>query len=323
MIFPTGNLAEVMARYNARGIFFVDTTYLLRLRELATSNYECQSDFLQVREQLRNLVQAGHYVFPHVHPHWLDAIYLPNRNEWELSNTSKYRFNKISDQEREYTFTGSVNLLNEMVGDLPGVQIDSFRAGGWCIQPFGDFIPYFKKNKIRNEFTVLKGFYQFTDAQYFDFSNASQKNIYRFSDDINIEDKQGEFRQYAISSIYIPSYVSLLEKVLVRILHKVFNDHAYTRGQGQAPRELTGVRPQSQEGKDLMNSRYERIAVELLTSVKLGTYLKYLKDHDYMHFISHPKMITGHNLKTFDRFLEKTFRNYDVETDFRNMSDDN
>jgi hypothetical protein len=63
----------------------------------------------------------------------------------------------------------------------------------------------------------------------------------------------------------------------------------------------------------------EMISVELLNRPKLPFYLKYLDQHDYMHFISHPKMLTRHNLKTLRKFLEKATSGYDLETNYKKM----
>jgi hypothetical protein len=63
----------------------------------------------------------------------------------------------------------------------------------------------------------------------------------------------------------------------------------------------------------------ERIAVELLTKAKLSTYLDFFHKNNYMQFISHPKMLTQHNHKMFDRFLKSAFSASEIETDFKKM----
>jgi hypothetical protein len=100
---------------------------------------------------------------------------------------------------------------------------------------------------------------------------------------------------------------------------KLTGDHTFHKGEGQPSRILTGIRPASGSGKDLSNTSWERIAIELLTMVKLNLYLDFLVKNDFMHFISHPKMITRHNLAVFDKFLSKVFEKYQVETDFHMM----
>ena len=96
-------------------------------------------------------------------------------------------------------------------------------------------------------------------------------------------------------------------------------DHTFENGVGQEAKEIKGVIPANSNGKNIANSDWERISIELMTVVKLGNYLRFLENSQYMHFISHPKMITNHNLAIFDKFLEKVFHKYSVETDFHLM----
>ncbi len=320
MIAPTNSITSLLSRYHAKAIFFVDTTYLLRLKEQAATTPACATDFNKVAEQLRELVGKGHYVFPHLHPHWLDAEYLAGNNQWRLNSTDKYLFRNISEAEKTRVFDGSVLLLKEIIHPkFPEYQINAFRAGGWSIQPFTDFIPYFEKHDFKYEFSVLGGFYQFTDAQYFDFSAAPGNNIYRFSNDVCKEDKKGPYLQFNISSISIPSFTSWLNKVWLKLHMKITRDHTFHKGEGQPSRILDDVSPAVATGKDISSSQSERVAIELLTGVKLGNYLRFLDEHAYMHFISHPKMITGHNLSMFDAFMKKATEKYQVETDFHKM----
>ena len=320
MIEPTRQLMKIMGKHPLRAVFFVDTTYLLQLKKKSETTPKCLSDFNEVAAQLVDLVKAGHYVFPHVHPHWLDAEYLTDINQWRLNSTAKYRFHHISETERAEVFNGSVKLLEDILLPVfPDYKVNGYRAGGWCIQPFGDFRPYFLKNKIEHEFSVLGGIYQFTDAQYFDFSNAPQKTIYRFDTDVCIPDPNGPFTQYNISSIPVPEGKLWLNKLWLKLLYKIKKDHTFFKGEGQPSRVLTGLKPASPTGHDLSETHWERISVELLTAVKSGVYHRFLDNNRYMHFISHPKMVTQHNLAVFDKFLERAFEKYSIETDFYKM----
>jgi hypothetical protein len=320
MIRPTRQLTEVMSSYGIRAVFFVDTTYLLRLKEEASRHPNCAGDFNAVAAQLVELVHNGHFVYPHIHPHWLDAQYLPESNQWRLNDVSRYRFHAINDNERSYVFDGSVQLLYDiLLPAFPEYKVNAYRAGGWCIQPFSDFIPYFEKHHVLYEFSVLNGIFQFTDAQFFDFSNAPQKSVYRFSTDVCSEDPAGKYIQFGISSIDIPAPVNFLNKVWLKVLYKLMGDQSFKRGEGQPSRILSGKKPSLSTGHDLANPGKERICVEIMSAVKLRLYLKFLDENPYMHFISHPKMITGHNLSVFNKFLDKAFEKYTVETDFHKM----
>ncbi len=309
-----------MEPYSIRAIFFVDTTCLLRMKEKAASDDRCREDFEKIADQLRKLVRMGHYIYPHIHPHWLDAEFMEQTGQWRLRNISKYRFHHCSIGEREQIFSGSVAILKEILHpEFPDYHINGYRAGGWCIQPFAEFYPLFQMHDFRYEFSVMKPFYQFTDAQYFDFSVAPDKDIYHFEDDVCVEQHEGRLLQFTISSLRVPPSVMMLDRILLKLRYKLLGDHTFHKGEGQPSKEIAGLNPVSAEGRNLGDSQWERVAVELLTSVKLGSYLSFMDRHHYMHFISHPKMITRHNLKVFDKFLKKVFNKYRVETDFHRM----
>ena len=318
MTSPSDALLEVMRPFGIRSVFFVDTTCLLTLKE--STDPRCKSDFEQIADQLRKMVSEGHYVFPHIHPHWLDAVHDPETHQWDLSNTAKYLFRNISEAERQKVFAGSVQLLQEILAATsPDYRVTGYRAGGWGIQPFTFFRPYFEQYGILYDFSVLSRFYQFTDAQYFDFSDAPEKHVYRFSDDVCKEDPSGPFIQFSIDSVKTGTLTSVLDKIWIKYLYKVQKDHTFHKGAGQPSRTLAGTAPKSPKGIELGSPGLERIAVESLTSVRLPSYRRHLDEQDYMHFLSHPKMITRHNIKTFKRFLENAFHRHVIETDFMKM----
>ena len=90
--------------------------------------------------QIQKIIAEGHYVFPHIHPHWLDAVPHQQKGQWSLTDYSKYRFHNISKQQQEELFDKSVKLLYEIILPVsPTYKINAYRAGGWSIQPFSDF----------------------------------------------------------------------------------------------------------------------------------------------------------------------------------------
>ncbi len=318
---PTNKVLDVIESKNAKAIFFVDTTYLLTLKKNQNHNSKIKLDFEQVCNHIASMVKRGHYVYPHLHPHWLDAEYIDSSNEWRLNNTSKYRFHHCSIQQREEVFDRSMELLYQIIQPInTSYNIDAYRAGGWCIQPFDDFLPFFNKHNIKFDFSVLGGFYLFSNAQYFDFSLAPEKNIYAFSNNVTAEDIAGSFYQFNISSIHINPVTKFAERLFLKLYTKLFNDHSYNRGEGQiaVKLDLQNFKPAT-SGHDILDSNWERVAIELLTRMKLPVYKKLFSETDYMHFISHPKMLTNHNIRMFDKFLQHAFSKYDLETDFKKM----
>ena len=64
----------------------------------------------------------------------------------------------------------------------------------------------------------------------------------------------------------------------------------------------------------------EMISIELLTLIRLNLYSKFLDSHSYMHCITHPKMISMHNLWCLDYFLKHVKEKYSINTDFRTFT---
>lgn len=310
LIKPTNLIVDVLKKHKIKNaIFFVDTTYLLRLKQ--QQNKKCKSDFLLITEQLKQMVKKGHYLFPHLHPHWVDAKYDEELNQWDLSDINRYRMHKLSSNEAQTLFNESLTFLSgiyESEGILP--KIDSYRAGGWCIQPFSFFEPIFRKFGITNDFSVLKGIKNINDLCSYDFTVAPPENIYKFTNDVNVKDPNGPFTEFAISSIHIAPLTKWFNKFLLKYLSITKN---HNLGDGISNTLSAG-------GIHSQNDN-EMIAIELLTKAKLNTYLNFMTENNYMHFISHPKMLSKHNIETFDVFLKRTKHKYELTTDYKMMVD--
>lgn len=317
LIEPTEKLLAVLNKKNIHAIFFVDTTYLIKLKEFSHNYVACKNDFTVIIEQLKRLVKDGHYIFPHIHPHWLDAKYLEQEHQFSLDDTTHYRFNKLTQEEKEKIFSESFELLLGIAREVKqDYRIEGFRAGGWSLQPFSDYKPYFIKYDIQYDFSVLTGMYQFSDAQFFDFSAAPRKPVYRFSGEVTTEDNYGQFLEMGSSVIEIPFYLSVLHRLHNRFLVKLKKDHSYGRGIGQQSKPLKGFKPENTQGYSTTKKLHEAASLESLSIAKMPAYLNYFRNHQYLCFVSHPKMLSNHNLKMLDYFLEKAYNEHDIETDF-------
>lgn len=316
-VTPTNKTVDILNRFGSKGVFFVDTTHLIRLKENKSSTAS-KNDFEIIANQIQKLIVSGHYVFPHIHPHWLDAKYLSQTNEWELLNTSRYCFHQCNEADRSLVFNESISILKEIISSVsPGYKVDCYRAGGWSIQPFFNFKKYFTEHSIKYDMSVLGGFYSFSDAQYFDFANAPRKGIYRFENDECIEDKNGNFTEFNISSVMVSSFYQFMDKIWIKYAAKILKDHTFDRGQGHISRPVDKGKQPIVNGHDVLENNFERVAIELLSPVKFFLYKKFLAENSYMHFISHPKMIARYHHKWFEKFLEHAFITYEVETDFK------
>lgn len=316
MIEPTENLIRVLEPFGVKAIFFVDTAYLYRLKSYITQYDACKKDFENIKNQLRDLVSKGHYVFPHIHSHWLDAIYFPEKNTWELSNIERYRFHNVSESDRKLLFESSFQILKDIVLPIkPDYKFNAYRAGGWSLQPFEDYKPYFNNYGIEYDFSVMPGLFQFSNAQYFDFTRNPDKLLYRFENDVLEENPEGSFTEVTSSVLKIPPYINALNRIHLRLLHRLFRDHTYGRGEGQRSVIDTTVKPIWINEQAIGKNNFEVASVELLSIVKLPLYLNYFQHHNYMQMVSHPKMLSKHNLSMFKSFLQTIYNKYEIETD--------
>jgi hypothetical protein len=308
IIIPTKKVLEILKLYKITGaIFFVDTTYLITLKN--NDNKNCQDDFEKIEKQIKDMKDAGHYVFPHLHPHWLDAKYLPEINQWDLSDTKKYSFSALNKDEKRYSFSQSIKVLEDIIGHQ---NEWGYRAGGWCIQPFSDFKSFFKEYNVLYEFSVLKGYSCISDFQNFNFVKAPEKKIYKFNDDVLIEDNNGMFTEIPISNIK--------RSLSTKILNSIFIKFLYKKG---ITNYGDGLSTTSASVKESKSGNSEMASIELLTVINITDYIRKFEKMDFLHFISHPKMLNPHNLTCLEVFLKKVLSKHKLSTDFKEMIPNN
>lgn len=320
-IHPTEKTLSILQKHQARAVFFTDTLQLIKLKEQAENgNINAQKDFELLKEQFQKISSLGHYIYPHIHTHWLDARYDAAAHEWNLSDVSRYRFHQCSAEQQREVFRQSVGILKELILPVNAqYHPDGFRAGGWCIQPFSDFRTHFIEHGIRYEMSVLPGFYSFTNAQYFDFTHCPQKTVYRFDENVCEEKSDGRFIQLTVSSVPFTPVHRMLDRIWLKLSPYLIKNNRPASGSGHASQPVVPQPAPLKNGFDVMQNFRQRIAIELLTPVSMPLYKSFLKKNSYMHFLSHPKMITRHHHLLFEKFLDFAFRKYEVITDFKTM----
>lgn len=290
-------MRQILNKHRAKAVFFVDTLYLENLHKSA----ENEEAYQKVCTQLRQLFADGHFVFPHLHPHWNDAIYLQEKKEFSLNDLSHYSIANLPDEQIKRLFSDSINFLKSL-----GITYEKwgYRAGGWCIQPFSKFKNIFNEQNISYEFSVLPGYKNEKPSQAFDFSLIQKQIPYFFTEKVEEPEPNGQFIELPISTISFTRNVLFRDRLIRKYLWKT-GDKGWGDGASAQTEKLRSV-----------HSHREMVSIELLTMAKLSTYKKYLETHDYMHWISHPKMFTRHGLKMFDAFLGFATNRFNSNFDF-------
>ena len=312
MIIPTNEILAVLKKYNQKGIFFIDATYLLRLKEIIHLE-PVRKDWDEIETQLSEVLKNGHQVYLHVHPHWLDAVYSPETNQWDLSETAKFSFASLDEESRRNLFKAAYRLLDDLVKKYtPAHKIEGYRAGGLCIQPFTAFRQCFLDTGIKYEFSVLPGAFLDKGTYGFDFRAGIEKDIYAFDDDVLKENAAGKFKEFTMPQLSMPFFIRIMNSLWYRAFHRGLKIHSrWGDGLSTSPKIKS-----TDAGKTGGNS--ETMSVESLTMPKVFAYTGYAKRSGYMHFISHPKLISEGSVRSLDFLLRSLSRRYTLDNDFKN-----
>ena len=218
---PTEIILNSLKKLNLKNsLFFVDTLYLYRLKNI--EHHKAQTDYARIYKQLIEILKNGHFIYAHIHTHWFNADYNSGINRWHLSNLLHYRFHSITKEQQQQSFEFSINFIKELQTQANiFYDIDCYRAGGWCIQPFEDFKPYFLKYGIKYDFSVLKNFSLNDDLSYYNFEDFPQEPIYNFEDDVATAKKDGCFKEFTITSIPLSKNKILKNKLFLKLAHKL------------------------------------------------------------------------------------------------------
>jgi peptidoglycan/xylan/chitin deacetylase (PgdA/CDA1 family) len=147
MLSPTQKLMDLCKGKKVQMTFFVDVGFLIS----ADKYPELREEVSQVKAQILQMLELGHDVQLHIHPHWEKSTW--ENGEWKFGTDSHYKLADFTKEE-------AVNIVRnykEYLETLIGRKVIAFRAGGWCIQPFSHLEEVFKETGIRIDSTVIPG----------------------------------------------------------------------------------------------------------------------------------------------------------------------
>ena len=261
--------------------------------------------------QLRNIINNNdNYSFQHLHPHWLDAKYIIESNQWDLSNKDKFTLSNLSADQISTVFQCSQDILSEIYNENKLPKHFGFRAGGLYAQPFSQYKKEMLKHNIKIDFSVLRSAKSVggNGAFSFDYSSCPIDNIYKFSEEVNHKNEDGEFIEIILNQFQLKGIKKIINGLYYR---KNVNKDAWKRfGDGASSGNLL-------KSTKVVNRFYseETFSIELLNNYKTILYCSYLKKENFLHLISHPKLCSSANIIAFDKFIKMTLKKYKIESD--------
>lgn len=193
---PTRQLMDIAAKHRVPFIFFVDAGYLHRLKSYLHVP-ACKADYERIAEQLRELAASGHEIALHIHPHWEDSVF--GNDGWRI-DTTRYKLADFKEEEVRSIITAYHQVIREIIGK----PCLSYRAGGWCIQPFEPIRKALAENGIRADSTVYYKGYHASAAHAYDFRKAPDLAEWKFEDDPCVPRQEGIFTEIPVTPDTIP-----------------------------------------------------------------------------------------------------------------------
>ena len=291
LLEPSRELLKFAAKRGIKLTFFVDVGMLRAFSRHSKKSSQFARDLADVRENLKAIADAGHEIGLHVHPHWEDTRWVDGR--WDFSNT-RYQLRDFSDSEIGEMFRSYFYLLQ----DITDKPIASYRAGGFCIEPFSRIKALLSELRIDVESSVVPGARLVDADKGFDFSSAPDKSWWFFDESPTSPQAAGTFMEIPITPNTVSRFFywgRLLERVGPARLSENFGDGVSKAiGPKEILRRLMGGSRTSELSIDDAKAAYlERLAGD-------GASRK------VWHLMGHPKLLSLRSLAALDAFIEKT-----------------
>jgi len=299
IIQPTNELIKIAEKHDVRFTFFVDIGFVIKLNEFKKQYPELEKDYKAITEQIKYLADTGHAVELHIHPHWEDSYY--NGEKW-IINLKRY---KLADFNVEEINEIVCNYKNALI-NITSKSSYAYRAGGWCLQPFSKVKAAFLKYEIRLDSSVYKNGMFFSEQYSYDYTQAPDKDIYHFEDDLTLENKQGRFVELPITTVRNSPLFFWKLFALGRknpYLHKPLGDGQAMAAPGYRKKLLTQFtyNPLSVDG---YNAK--------LLQITLNKMVK--KDKNHIVIIGHPKALSRFSLQKIEEFVENNKEKHKIVT---------
>jgi len=305
MIEPTEKLALILEKNDSKMTVFWDVLHYYRLIQLENKFDQLRKDRTLIENQILSLVEKGHDIQMHLHPHWLDTQFIDGN--WDF-NYKKFRLHDLSKEnniENINTIIGCVtiskNLMENIIRKInPLYTVRSFRAGGYLIEPFKEIKEALELNKIIIDSSVLTGMYNSNGLFSYNFINYPNQCNYRFEDNLAVINETGKFIEFPIATLKISVFMNLIFTIIRRI--KYPNLESKRAGTGLANVNKINKKSNLQKIIDLLTKKR---VYQFTTDNNFRERFDYFfrKVPNYSVMILHPKLLNDHTLKLLDEYL--------------------
>jgi hypothetical protein len=312
MIEPTNLLMNLLAKYESTMTVFWDVLHFWKLKELSGKHAMLAKEAIKIEEQIQKLAEAHHDIQLHLHPHWINTTF--DGRDWQF-NLGGYRLHSLAqknDLNDINSISGCVkigkNLIEETVRKVhPGYIVNTFRAGGYCIQPFDKLAQVFSTNGILIDSSVCYGFKINKGEHSYDFTSIPRKENYKFETDIKKEDPEGKFSEFPIGSIKVTPFQILwwafLRRLKYRNLKPLGEIDSSGRNEKKEEATISNLSKIVRKGLNIiLKNNYIMLTPDNFFGEKFNYLVKHANEGSVM--ILHPKYLNYHTLGLLENHLK-------------------
>lgn len=290
LLNPTESILSIARKENAKFTFFIDCGYLLTLKKYGEKYPNLIQEYKLISEQIKKINSEGHDCQLHIHPHWEKTTY--NGKDWKFD----YNYYKLSDFP-ENEIQKIFKKYSTELESLTGKKVVSYRAGGWCIQPFSKIKPGFENQGIKIDSSVFSGGKDIEAPYFYDYTEAPNKDMWHFENDICKAEDNGRFIELPISSYrYSPLFFWRLF-----ILGNLFPKLHKPIGNGK-PMASRLTRKKMLTQKHFLSANVDGYFIS-----KVQKIIKRNQSKNFKHtvIIGHPKAATHYSIHQMARLIQK------------------
>lgn len=201
IVEPVKRLLEITARHGAPVTFFVDALeFDVISREFEKGALPDTYDaFPELEEQLRDLGSSSNSIQLHLHPQWLNATYADG--SWQL-DYDLWRIGDLASERIDDAVSRGIAYLSKFCSRK---SIDTFRAGGWAIQPSARVLASLRRQGIERDSTVAPGLINRSRGEWFDFRQTPPHPFWPVVDNVCVlcDSPQNDFLEMPIATANI------------------------------------------------------------------------------------------------------------------------
>jgi len=297
LIEPTDILRDFARTVGMRITFFVDAGMLCRMQDLAHGNLPLEKDLSRIKQHIESLHSDGHEIGLHVHPHWEDTKWTDGA--WDFSG-SRYQLRDFSSDE----ISDIVARYSMALKELCDGEVSSYRAGGFCVEPFEVLGKVLQENGITVDSSIVPGARLDDDDKGFDFRRVPQKSWWYFEDSPTMPTSNGSFLEIPITAMVLPFHHywgRAFERVLKRRPVGVIGDGSSKAiGKKEIIRRLVGA------------GRVSELSLDAPKAGQLNSPRVLRQNRNIWKVMGPPKLLGKSSIEALRKFIDrKEIQRYD------------